>query len=705
MKSKLNQYSERAKELRALLNKASHSYYVLDSPEIADSVYDQLYRELIEIENNNPSLITSDSPSQRLGGIPSKGFNSINHAIPLLSLDNAFNTNELKEWYLRVTKLLSSKDKTIKEDKKPELICELKIDGNAISLRYENGILTSGATRGNGQTGEDITTNIRTIPSIPLRLILNNPPPWIEIRGEAFMPNKIFTQINLERKNTNQAQFANPRNSCAGTLRQLDSRKVASRKLDFFAYSVYLPTTWEPKDSNFKKPLSQSEALKFLQSIGFKVNTTSEIKKDLNEANNYYQNWEIKKESLDYATDGIVVKIDNFYLQNILGSTNKAPRWAIAVKYPAEEKATKLTKLVFQVGRTGAVTPVAEFESVELAGTSVNRATLHNAKRLNSLDLHYEDTIVVRKAGEIIPEVIRVIKELREVDKEIVRFPTNCPECNSNLVQESNEAITKCINTECPAKIKGILLHWVSKGSMNIEGLGEKIINQLVNLGHVKSIADLYKLKINTLLNLERFGEKSANNLLRELNESKKKNWHKQLYGLGIPHIGEANAKSLSKKFLSIEDLSISSKKSPEEISNIYGFGSEITDSITRWFDDSNNQNLIKELKSLGFSLKENLNSKVSNSNYNNNYSNLLDGKIFVLTGTLNSLTRDEAKELIESAGGKVSSSISKKTHFLLSGEKAGSKLKKAQELGVKIINENELRLLLLKQSNINNGQ
>ena len=690
MNSNFNQHFERIKELRALLNKANYSYYVLDSPEIDDAVYDQLYRELIEIENIHPSLITDDSPSQRLGGIPSKGFKNVEHNIPLLSLDNAFNVNEVEAWYGRISKLISSENTNIKKVDYPELICELKIDGNAISLRYENGILTRAATRGDGKTGEDITTNIRTISTIPLRLLLENPPSWVEIRGEAFMPNNIFNKLNIERKNTDQPLFANPRNSCAGTLRQLDPKIVASRKLDFFAYSLYFPENWEPTDSNFKKPISQSESLEFLKNIGFKVNTTYETKKTLNEANKYYKYWEVNKDFLAYATDGIVVKIDKFEIQNLLGATNKAPRWAIAVKYPAEEKATKLRKIIFQVGRSGAVTPVAEFESIELAGTSVNRATLHNANRLASLDLHYDDTIIVRKAGEIIPEVIRVIKEFRAVDAKLVKFPQNCPGCNSKLIQEENEAITKCVNSRCPAKLKGLLRHWVSKGSMNIDGLGEKIINQLVNEGYVKSIADLYKLEIDSLLELERFGEKSANNLLIEINESKNKNWHKQLYGLGIPHIGEANAKSLSNNFNSIEELNAIAKESPENISNIYGFGNEMKDAIVKWFDDSNNQTLIKELKAIGFSLKESL-----DSNYNSNQSNVFDGKSFVLTGTLDSLTRDEAKELIESAGGKVSSSISKKTDFLVSGEKAGSKLNKAQELGVKIINENELKLLL----------
>ncbi len=686
----MNQHYKRVKELRALLNKANYSYYVLDSPEIDDAVYDQLYRELIEIENIHPSLITVDSPSQRLGGIPSKEFKNVEHNIPLLSLDNAFNVNELEAWYTRITNLISAENKNIKEGDNPELICELKIDGNAISLRYENGILTRAATRGDGKTGEDITTNIRTISTIPLRLLLKNPPSWMEIRGEAFMPNNIFNKLNIERQKTNQPLFANPRNCCAGSLRQLDPKIVASRKLDFFAYSLYVPKNWEPTDRNLKKPNSQSESLKFLQNIGFKINATYETKKNLNEANKYYKYWQIEKESLAYATDGIVVKIDKFDIQNILGSTNKAPRWAIAVKYPAEEKSTKLKKLIFQVGRSGAVTPVAEFESIELAGTSVNRATLHNSKRLASLDLHYEDTIIVRKAGEIIPEVIRVIKEFRIVDSKLVEFPQNCPTCNSKLIQEDNEAITKCVNSGCPAKLKGVLRHWVGKGSMNIDGLGEKIINQLVNEGYLKSIADLYKLEIDSLLKLKRFGKKSANNLLTEINKSKNQAWHKQLYGLGIPHIGEANAKSLSKKFHSIEQLNTIAKEAPENISNMYGFGNEMKDAIIKWFDDSNNQSLIKELKAIGFSLKESL-----DSNNNSNQSNILHSKVFVLTGTLNSLTRDEAKELIESAGGKVASSISKKTDYLVSGEKAGSKLKKAQDLGVKIINENEFRLLL----------
>ena len=354
MNSNFNQHFERIKELRALLNKANYSYYVLDSPEIDDAVYDQLYRELIEIENIHPSLITDDSPSQRLGGVPSKGFKNVEHNIPLLSLDNAFNVNEVEAWYGRISKLISSENTNIKKVDYPELICELKIDGNAISLRYENGILTRAATRGDGKTGEDITTNIRTISTIPLRLLLENPPSWVEIRGEAFMPNNIFNKLNIERKNTDQPPFANPRNSCAGTLRQLDPKIVASRKLDFFAYSLYFPENWEPTDSNFKKPISQSESLAFLKNIGFKVNTTYETTKTLNEANKYYKYWEVEKDFLAYATDGIVVKIDQFEIQNLLGATNKAPRWAIAVKYPAEEKATKLRKIIFQVGRSGA---------------------------------------------------------------------------------------------------------------------------------------------------------------------------------------------------------------------------------------------------------------------------------------------------------------------------------------------------------------
>lgn len=571
MKSNLNYLSERAKELRDLLNKASHSYYVLNSPDMEDAIYDQLYRELINIENNNPSLITSDSPSQRLGGKASKGFQSITHNIPLLSLDNAFNLKELKAWHERTNKLISQEIKYKMDSHKLELTCELKIDGNAIALTYENGILTKAATRGDGKEGDNITSNIRTISTIPLSLKLTNPPPVLEIRGEAFMPNKTFERININRKNTGEVLFANPRNACAGTLRQLDPKIVASRNLDFFAYSIHIPEGWELPNHNFRKPKAQSDALKFLENIGFKVNPNSQLKSNLEDANSFYKHWEIQKNNLLYATDGIVVKVDNFEIQNLLGSTNKAPRWAIAVKYPAEEKPTKLKRLVFQVGRTGAITPVAEFEPVLLAGTSVNRATLHNAKRLSTLNLHNEDTIIVRKAGEIIPEVINVIAELRVSDATLVQLPKNCPKCNSELVQKTNEAVTRCMNKKCPAILKGLLLHWVSKGSMNIDGLGEKVISQLVNKGYVNSISDLYKLEINLLTKLERLGQKSAVNLIFELKESIKKPWHKQLYGLGIPLVGEANAKALSKEFQSIEDLSKTISESPEIVTNIYG--------------------------------------------------------------------------------------------------------------------------------------
>ncbi len=690
-----NYLSERAKELRDLLNKANHSYYVLDSPDMEDAVYDQFYRELLNIEYNNPSLISSDSPSQRLGGKPSKGSQSINHNIPLLSLDNAFNLKELKAWHERTNKLINQEIKYKMDSNQLELTCELKIDGNAIALTYENGILSRAATRGDGKEGENITSNIRTISTIPLSLILNNPPPILEIRGEAFMPNKTFERLNLNRKNTGNVLFANPRNACAGTLRQLDPKIVASRNLDFFAYSIHIPDDWELLNLNFKKPIAQSDALKFLEEIGFKVNPNSQLKRNLEDANSFYKYWEIEKNNLPYATDGIVVKVDCFEIQNLLGSTNKAPRWAIAVKYPAEEKPTKLKRLIFQVGRTGAVTPVAEFEPVLLAGTTVNRATLHNAKRLATLNLHNQDTIIVRKAGEIIPEVINVIAELRVSDASLVQLPKNCPECNSKLVRETAEAVTKCINKKCPAVLKGLLLHWVSKGSMNIDGLGEKIISQLINNGYVTSISDLYKLEVNSLSSLERFGKKSANNLLVELKESIKKPWQKQLYGLGIPLVGEANAKSLSQEFNSIEDLSKAIIDSPEVVTNIYGIGNEIADSISNWFADTQNILLLKELKIIGFSLGNTSNFNKNKSEDNTNKLYPLEGKVIVLTGSLNSMTRNEAKQIIEDAGGKVTSSISKNTDYLIAGENSGSKLQKAHELGITIINEKDLKLLL----------
>ncbi len=689
---------ERSAELRALLNKASHAYYVLDSPLMEDEIYDRLYRELLDIENKNPLLITTDSPSQRLGGLPSKGFSSTRHRIPLLSLDNAFDFEDLKNWYQKVNKFLELSSASKEILNLFSMVGELKIDGNAIALSYVEGLLVKAATRGDGSTGEEITSNIRTISSIPLRLHLNNPPSWLEVRGEAFIPNQIFKLINEEKYKKNISLFANPRNACAGTLRQLDSKIVAKRKLDFFAYTLHLPNDWEPNDSELKQPKTQWEALKWLQKVGFKVNPNAELLKNLNEIKNFFNKWELKRNQLPYETDGLVVKINDFDLQKIAGFTQKAPRWAIALKYPAEQIPTTLKKLTWQVGRTGVITPVAEFEPVALAGTTVSRATLHNADRLEKLDLHSSDTIIIRKAGEIIPEVVKVLKDLRVKNASRLELPKSCPQCNSKLIKEDNQCSTKCINSCCPAIIKGTIKHWSSKNAMDIEGLGNKLIEQLVNRKILSSISDLYKLDLDALASLDRMGEKSAENLISAITKSKQKNWTRQLYGLGINHIGEANAKALAKNFPDISLLSDVSFKDPEKITAIFGIGDEIRQSLQQWFSSSSNQQLIQDLKNEGITLK----ASTSNLTLVNN--NKIDNKIFVVTGSLPSLSRNEVKALIEQYGGKVNTSVSSKTNFLVAGTDAGSKLEKAKKLGIQIINEFELKKILIPNSPTNSN-
>ncbi len=689
MKNQSKKDSQRASELKKVLNTANYEYYVLDSPSIEDAVYDQLYRELLALERSNPNLITLDSPSQRLGGLPANNFQSVQHKIPLLSLDNAFNFEELKDWNLRIQKLL---EKELSQEKDmDEMISELKIDGNAIALSYVDGLLIRAATRGDGLNGEDITANVKTIPSIPLALRFKQQPAWLEVRGEAFLPNKRFEEINKMRTANNEPLFANPRNACAGTLRQLDPRIVASRNLDFFAYSIYLPDHWKSKEFNVKKPENQAEALELLKIAGFKVNPNTEIHKNLNSVKRYFDKWETKRHRLPYATDGVVVKLNDFKTQDTTGFTQKAPRWAIAMKYPAEEAPSKLLKLSYQVGRTGAVTPVAEFEPITLAGTTVSRATVHNANRLAKLDLHSEDTIIVKKAGEIIPEVVRVLTELRTNNAKPLSLPKRCPECDGDLVQENNEAITKCINEKCPAQLRGLLRHWVNKKSMDIDGFGSKLIEQLVEKNLVTSIASLYKLDEKTLTKLSRMGQRSAEKLILAIENSKQQPWYRQLYGLGILHVGESNAKVLAKEFRSASKLATVVNESPELIRQIHGIGNEIIDSLQNWFTSKENQQLLVELMDVGLSLK------ATESEHIIAYNQHLDKKNFVLTGTMTSLNRNEATKIIEEAGGKVSSSISSNTHYLIAGKKAGSKLKKAKELKIKILTEEDL-LNFLKQ-------
>ena len=679
---------QRARELRTLLNTAAHAYYVLDAPVMEDPVYDRLYRELLDLESAHPQLTSADSPTQRVGGSPAEGFRSVRHRIGLLSLDNAFDTSELTAWYDRLLRVLDREPDAGHDRPALAMVGELKIDGNALALSYSNGVLVRAATRGDGEQGEEITANVRTIGSVPLRLRLDTPPEWLEVRGEAFIPDGTFAAINLERQGRGEALFANPRNACAGTLRQLDPKVVAARRLDFFPYTLHLPDGWDGAS-----PHNQWECLEWLRQAGFKVNPYAELLPDLEAVERFFSAWDGARRALDYATDGVVVKLNDLRLQDAAGFTQKAPRWAIALKYPAEEAPSQLIRITCQVGRTGVITPVAEFNAVALAGTSVSRATLHSTDRLEELDLHAGDTIVVRKAGEIIPEVVRVVSELRPEGAQRLDLPRTCPECGSQLVRESGEAATRCINSSCPAILRGALRHWVSKAAMDVDGLGSKLIEQLVDQGLVRSIADLYRLDAALLSSLKRMGPKSAENLVHALERSRQQDWSRQIYGLGIHHVGEVNAKALATSFPDVQALRSAVGMETEAITSIHGIGDEIAQSLRQWFATPANITLLDDLQRSGISLKQNAAERekaIATAEEGH-----LQGDTFVLTGTLPTLTRTQAKALIEAAGGKVSGSVSKKTSYVVAGEEAGSKLTKAQTLGIPVLDEAGLQDLV----------
>ncbi len=676
MQSIQPEITQRIEELRKLLIQASYAYYVLDAPTIEDAIYDKLYRELQDLETQYPELITPDSPTQRVGEKPATGFTSVPHNIPMYSLENAFDVDELKAWDERWRRNALQKEDV-------DYVCELKIDGNALALTYENGILVRGVTRGDGVSGEDITQNVRTIRSIPLRLNLDDIEienrdslQQIEVRGETFLPLDVFEKINQERLSSGESQFANPRNATAGTLRQLDSRKVDKRRLDFFAYTLQIPGMDDAFANN------QWEALELLRKMGFKVNPNKQLCHSLDEVAEYYQHWDTERLNLPYMTDGVVVKLNSFELQQELGFTNKFPRWAVALKYAAEEAPTRVDNISVNVGRTGALTPLAEMQPVQLAGTTVSRATLHNGDRISQLDIRIGDTVIVRKAGEIIPEVVRVLTELRPENTVPFEMPTNCPVCGQPVVREKGEAVTRCVNTNCAAILKGSIEHWVSRNALDIRGMGEKVVHQLVDKKVVNSVADLYELTEDTLANLERMGQKSAQKLIDAIEKSKSKPWARVLYGLGIRHVGSTIAQTVTEKFDSVEKLAAAKVT---DIEAIYGIGVEIAESIHKWFRIEANQALIERLQKAGLQFVETQTAASSEVNQK------LAGKTFVVTGTLPTLTRDEAKELIQKFAGKVSNSISKSTDYLVVGENAGSKLAKADKLGIAQLSEEQL--------------
>ncbi|NES74695.1 MULTISPECIES: NAD-dependent DNA ligase LigA [Okeania] len=680
---------QHAQQLRQKLQEAGYAYYVLDNPIMEDTVYDRLIRELQELETQYPQLIVPDSPTQRVGEKPATKFISIEHNIPLYSLENAFNIEELKNWQERW-------QRQIEIDPHPDTVdyvCELKIDGSALALTYENGLLVRGATRGDGITGEDITQNVKTIKSIPLKLKIDNPPSIIEVRGEAFLSINVFESINAEREKIGEPLFANPRNSAAGTLRQLDSKIVARRRLDFFAYTLYIKSEINSKLSQLS---TQWQYLELLQKLGFKVNPHRQICSSLDDIQKYYKYWDTERKNLPYLTDGVVVKLNSLPLQKKLGFTQKFPRWAIALKYPAEEVPTIVEAVTIQVGRTGALTPVAELKSVQLAGTTVQRASLHNSDRLAELNLHIGDTAIVRKAGEIIPEVVRVLPELRPTNAQLFQMPTHCPECSQPAVKPTDEAIMRCINSSCPAILRGSLVHWASRGALDIHGLGEKLVQQMVNSGLVESVADLYDLTVKSLTSLERMGQKSASKLVDAIASSKSKSWPRVLYGLGIRHVGSVNAELLTQKFSNVGQLA---QAKATDIEAVYGIGPEIAQSVEQWFQVSANQKLVERLSNAGVVMDV----RTDTGNVAKEQSAFLAGKTFVLTGTLPTLKRDEAKSLIETAGGKVTSTVSSKTDFVVVGKDPGSKLQKAEKLGIDQLSEAQLLGILESFDLVNN--
>ena len=669
---------KRVSKLRQLLQQANYAYYVLDNPIMEDVIYDNLYRELQNLEFHYPQLVTADSPTQRVAEKPATHFDSIYHNVPLYSLENAFNIKELKAWEERWLRQAP-------ESVFIEYICELKIDGLALALTYKNGILVRGVTRGDGIIGEDITNNVRTIRIIPLRLNLEGLEnlEHVEVRGEAFLSIDVFEKINHEREKAGERLFANPRNAAAGTLRQLNPKIVAQRKLDFFAYTLHLPNI----DEEEQIVSNHWQSLELLQKIGFKVNSYKYLCTSLEEVINYYQQWDTERLNLPYMTDGLVVKINSLSLQKQLGFTQKFPRWAIALKYSAEQATTRVKNITINVGRTGAVTPLAEMYPVKLAGTTVSRATLHNGNYISQLDIRVGDTVIVRKAGEIIPEVIRVLVELRSPNTHSFKMPTNCPICNQALVKLLDEAVTRCVNMSCPAIIKGSIEHWVGRDSLDIKGIGGKTVQHLVDQGLVTSVADLYDLTAEQLCKLEHIGEKLSVKLIDAIANSKQKSWSRVLYGLGIRYVGRVTAKRLASKFTTVEQLS---NVNIIDIEETYGVGKEVASSINQWFKSSINQDLITRLKTQGLQFSTSLEGKnISNNNQK------LTGKIFVVTGILPTLKRKEVKELIQKAGGKVTDSVSKETDYVIVGRDAGSKLTKAKELGTTLLVESQLLEIL----------
>ncbi len=663
-------FAQRAAELRRLINHHNCLYYVEARPEISDREYDRLLEELKQLEAAHPELITPDSPTQRVGGQPIAGFATVRHPEPMLSIDNTYNADELREFDRRVRKLLPGEPVTY--------VVELKIDGVAIALTYKDGLFTVGATRGDGVRGDDVTHNLRTIGGLPLRLRTKNPPALLEARGEVYMTRADLARLNQERAAKGLEAFANPRNSTAGSLKLLDPRQCAERHLRLFAYSLGATQGVAVK--------THLEALALLREYGFPVHPHITQFQSIDTVIDYCLSWAGRRQELPYETDGMVIKVNDLDQRRRLGTTSKAPRWVVAYKYEAEQALTKLLKIEVQVGKTGILTPVAHLQPVQLAGTTVSRASLHNADEIQRKDIRIGDQVLVEKAGEIIPYVIRSEPAARTGDEKRFHFPSRCPVCGSPVERDAGGAYYRCIGPACPAQLKERLRFYAHRNAMDIEGLGEAIIEQLVDTGLVRSIPDLYRLTPDQLLELERMGKKSAQNLLQEIEASKERGLTRVLTGLGIRHVGEHVAELLAQEFGNIEDLS---KAATQRLAQVEGIGQERAESIHKFFQSVAGRKTIEELRSLGVKLTEDPRPQPAGDG------NDLTGKTFVVTGTLQRYSREDIEGLIKQLGGKPTGSVSKKTDYVVAGEKAGSKLDKARQLGVAVLTEEEFEKLI----------
>jgi len=676
MKATTSNLQDELDSLREKIRHHEYRYYVLDDPEISDAEFDRLMNELKQLEAERPELITPDSPTQRVGGKPREGFVKVPHSVPMLSLDNAYSEDELRSWERRVHELSGRKD--------IEYVCELKLDGMSLALRYEGGKLARGITRGDGSTGEDVTSNVRTVRSVPLsvpsdKLKKAGIPADFEVRGEMLMPLESFRKMNEEREKHGLSLFANPRNATAGTVRQLEPSITAQRRLDFFAYILIANSV----PGNARPTSAQWDTLNALDSAGFKVNPRRALASNFDEVWNFIGEWEEKRESLPYEIDGVVIKVNSTAMQRQLGFTGKAPRWAIAFKYAARGGITQIEDILIQVGRTGKLTPVAALKPVPIGGTTVSRATLHNMDEIERLGVKIGDWVEVERGGDVIPKVTKVIDDKDHPrGRKLFHMPEKCPVCGGHVVRAEGEADHRCVNQKCPAKLRESILHFASRGVMNIDGMGDALVNQLTDRKIVKDVADIYQLTKADLLKLERMGEKSAENVLREIQNSKKLPLERVIYGLGIRFVGERTAQFLAEHF---GEMSAIEKAGEEELQQVEEVGPRIAKSIVEFFAEPKNRELVEELRAAGLTMRGKKKERGTK----------LAGKTFVLTGTLPTYSRDEARKMIEDAGGKVTGSVSKKTDYVVAGADAGSKLDKAKELGVTVIDEKGMTELM----------